>query len=106
MHNIRNHNNMWIKDDFLEPTLELFTNYISTACIFCLQRGNCRSIASMPPGQCLSALEIGCPFQDENALVPLPFQKRSIQAWEGIISVNKIKINSDKTMGLQQLLIV
>ena len=49
-----------------------------------------KAIPAMPPGHCLGALEmlqkklnnvlIGCPLSRENALVPLPFQKRSIQA--------------------------
>ena len=50
-----------------------------------------KAIASMPHGHCLGALECPCivlqfphrvPFTKEK--MPLPFQNRIVQAWEGI----------------------
>ena len=56
-----------------------------------------KTIDSVSPGHCLRALEMlqykfaisskGALYQEENALVPLPFQKRSIQPWKWLFNV-------------------
>ena len=56
----------------------ILTNSECSTCTISLRTIHCR----LPPGHCLGALEmLGRIFLGENALVPLPYQNRSIQFW-------------------------